>query len=91
MDFVAKVKILVSYIIQVHYMNNSKHKCMHYLSIKENWNQLHYLIHCFWFLLNENVIKRRIQIISKDSKVHLYCIQSIFWFFNWINMTSLYL
>jgi hypothetical protein len=36
---------------QMHYMNISKlYKCMHYLSMKENWSQLHCLIHSFWFL-----------------------------------------
>ncbi len=28
----------------MHYMNIAKHRCMNYLSMKENWNQLNCLI-----------------------------------------------
>jgi len=63
MDFVT-FKILVAYTYnQMHYMNIIKYRCMHYLSMKENWRQFHYLIHFFLFFENENVVNTRIQII----------------------------
>jgi beta-galactosidase beta subunit len=38
----------------MHYEQIAKHRCMHYLSMKENRNQLHYLIHSFGFPEDEN-------------------------------------
>jgi hypothetical protein len=40
---------------QMHATNMAKHKCKHYLSIKEN-HQLHLLMHSFLFLLKRSEI-----------------------------------
>jgi hypothetical protein len=50
MDYVAFKILYHTLFNQMHYMNISKYKCMHYLSMKDNWSQLHYLIHSFLFL-----------------------------------------
>jgi hypothetical protein len=48
---------------QMHYMKNSKHKCMHNLFMKENWNQLHCLIHSSNSYKLKIAIKTRTQVI----------------------------
>jgi hypothetical protein len=59
------------------YMNIAKHRCMHYLSMNCFWNQLH----CYYIPFDSFKIKitnkTRTQIIQKDSKGNLYCIQSL--------------
>jgi hypothetical protein len=60
----------------MHHMNIAKHRCMHYLSIKENWSQLHYLIIPFDSFKMKMTIKTKIQ---KD----IYIISNLFLnFFN---------
>jgi hypothetical protein len=36
-------------------MNIAKHRRVHYLSMKENWSQLHCLTRSFWFLLKQKL------------------------------------
>jgi hypothetical protein len=56
----------------------AKNRCKHNLFVKQDWNQLHYLMYIpFDSFKMKSAIKKKIQIISKDSKRHLYCIQYI--------------
>jgi hypothetical protein len=62
----------------MHYMNIAKHICMHYLSMKKIWSQLHCLIHSFWFFENENYNwDKRLKLFKKNQKQFiLYSIYS---------------
>ncbi len=58
---------------QMHAMNMAKHRCKNYLSIKENWHQLHFLMHSFLFLFYKEVqFKHFILLGLKESKWYLY-------------------
>jgi hypothetical protein len=42
---------------------------MNYLSMKENWNQLHYLIYSFWFFLKQKLqLRQGLKLFKKIQK-----------------------
>jgi len=70
-------------------MNIAKHRCMHYLSMKENWSQMHCLIYIYIYIYiyidpikMKFMIKTKLKLFKRTQK-DIYIIFNLFLdFFN---------